>query len=136
MADEIYTIPEKPEYREQIRKLQDSDPASASRTFNPLIQRLVENAAAHQRRLEQAVTLEQVDEAIQKAIAGIQAGMSQSQADGRYLKLSGGSMTGALYAQRNASYTTAQVRNIYFTTSDLTANSTTMNDGDIAIVYE
>ena len=82
------------------------------------------------------VTLEQVNEAIQKAIAGIQAGMSQSQADGRYLKLSGGSMTGALYAQRNASYTTAQVRNIYFTTSDLTAGSTTMNDGDIAIVYE
>lgn len=136
MADEIYTIPEKPEYREQIRKLQDSDPASASRTFNPLIQRLVENAAAHQRRLEQAVTLEQVNEAIQKAIAGIQAGMSQSQADGRYLKLSGGSMTGTLYAQRNASYTTAQVRNIYFTTSDLTAGSTAMNDGDIAIVYE
>ena len=136
MADEIYTIPEKPEYREQIRKLQDSDPASASGTFNPLIQRLVENAAAHQRRLEQAVTLEQVNEAIQKAIAGIQAGMSQSQADGRYLKLSGGSMTGSLYAQRNASYTTAQVRNIYFTTSDLTAGSTTMNDGDIAIVYE
>ncbi len=64
MADEIYTIPEKPEYREQIRKLQDSDPASASGTFNPLIQRLVENAAAHQRRLEQAVTLEQVNETV------------------------------------------------------------------------
>lgn len=49
--DELYIIPENPEYSEMIRKLQDTDPASASETFNPLVERLVENIAALHRRL-------------------------------------------------------------------------------------
>lgn len=44
--EEIYVIPEKPQYSEEIRRLQDSDPASASMVFNPLIQKIVENIAA------------------------------------------------------------------------------------------
>ena len=46
MAEEIYTIPEDPKYDPNIRKLQDSDPASASGVFNPLIQMIVGNIAA------------------------------------------------------------------------------------------
>lgn len=41
--EEKYIIPASPEYSGDIRKLQDSDPASASVVFNPLIQRLIEN---------------------------------------------------------------------------------------------
>lgn len=41
--EEKYLIPKNPQYSEEIRKLQDSDPASASTVFNPLIERLIEN---------------------------------------------------------------------------------------------
>lgn len=46
MAEEKYVIPAQPQYSEDIRKLQDSDPASASQIFNPLISRLIENIAS------------------------------------------------------------------------------------------
>lgn len=46
MADEKYTIPDNPQYIiSDIRKLQDTDPASATQTFNPLIEALVETLA-------------------------------------------------------------------------------------------
>lgn len=46
MADETYKIPEDPQYQiEEIRKLQDSDLASATGTFNPLIQKILESIA-------------------------------------------------------------------------------------------
>lgn len=46
MADEKYIIPENPDYQaEDIRKLQDNDPASASGTFNPLVQKILESIA-------------------------------------------------------------------------------------------
>lgn len=51
MEEEKYIIPANPEYSEEIRKLQDSDPASASTVFNPLIERLIENTAAVRRML-------------------------------------------------------------------------------------
>lgn len=38
-----YRFPSDPTYSEDIRKLQDSDPASASQVFNPLLQALIEN---------------------------------------------------------------------------------------------
>ena len=41
-----YTIPTNPIYNATIRKLEDSDPASASTIFNPLIQQLIENTHA------------------------------------------------------------------------------------------
>lgn len=41
-----YTIPTNPVYNATIRKLEDSDPASASNIFNPLIQQLIENTHA------------------------------------------------------------------------------------------
>ena len=47
--DEIYAIPAEPQYREDIRTLQDSDPASASRVFNPLFARIIENIASVKR---------------------------------------------------------------------------------------
>ena len=47
--EENYAIPAEPQYREDIRKLQDSDPASASRVFNPLFARIIENIASVKR---------------------------------------------------------------------------------------
>lgn len=47
--DELYKIPEHPEYSEEIRKIQDSDPVRASSVVNPVIQRLIENTAAVRR---------------------------------------------------------------------------------------
>jgi len=41
-----YPIPANPVYNEEIRALQNTDPASATDTFNPLIARLIENTAA------------------------------------------------------------------------------------------
>lgn len=55
MAEEFYPIFLEPQYREHIRKLQDSDPASASTVFNPLIERLIENTAAVKQMLEHSV---------------------------------------------------------------------------------
>lgn len=44
MAEEYYKIPENPEYRAAaIRKLQDSDPASATKTFNPVFEPILES---------------------------------------------------------------------------------------------
>lgn len=54
MADEYYPIPAEPQYREQIRKLQNSDPASADGTFNPLIAALIENTAAVKKQADAA----------------------------------------------------------------------------------
>lgn len=51
MEEEKYIIPANLEYSEEIRKLQDSDPASASTVFNPLIERLIENITAVRRML-------------------------------------------------------------------------------------
>ena len=49
MAEEYYQIPDDPQYSiDKIRKLQNSDPASAEETFNPLISRILENIAALQ----------------------------------------------------------------------------------------
>lgn len=44
MTDKNYTIPENPAYRvKELRQLQDTDPASATRTFNPLISGILES---------------------------------------------------------------------------------------------
>lgn len=51
--EEKYTIPAQPQYSESIRRLQDSDPASASQTFNPLFARLIENIASVKRQADQ-----------------------------------------------------------------------------------
>lgn len=57
MADEYYPIPAEPQYQEQIRKLQNSDPASADGTFNPLISTLIENTAAVKKQADAARTI-------------------------------------------------------------------------------
>ena len=41
-----YPIPDKPVYDPNIPSLADEDPASATQTFNPLIQRLINNIHA------------------------------------------------------------------------------------------
>ena len=46
MAERNYPVPEAPVYEPEIRALQDSDPASASTVFNPLIERLIANIHA------------------------------------------------------------------------------------------
>lgn len=53
-ADEIYNLPDKPTYHTDIRKLQDSDPASASNTFNPVLQKIVENTHYAKLRADEA----------------------------------------------------------------------------------
>lgn len=47
-----------------------------------------------------------------------------------------GSLPYAVYASPSSDTATAQLRNIYFTTTDLTAGASPLNHGDIAIVYE
>ncbi|MCI8414920.1 MAG: hypothetical protein HFF00_04745 [Ruminiclostridium sp.] len=46
MADENYTLPEVPVYREAIRKILNEDPVNAEEVLNPLVQALLENIAA------------------------------------------------------------------------------------------
>lgn len=46
MAGEYYTIPEDPQYKaDAVRKLKDSDPASATNIFNPWMEPVVETMA-------------------------------------------------------------------------------------------
>lgn len=72
-----------------------------------------------------------------KTLAASDVGaLPQTQADARYLKLSGGTMTGAVTANNDTSYSASKVRNIYFTQTDLTAGSSSLPSGSIAIVYE
>lgn len=52
MAEEKYVIPANPQYSENIRKLQDSDPADACQIFNPLFSRLIENIASIKRQAD------------------------------------------------------------------------------------
>ena len=42
MADENYTLPEVPVYREAIRKILNEDPVNAEEVLNPLVQALLE----------------------------------------------------------------------------------------------
>lgn len=51
-----------------------------------------------------------------------------------YLAKSGGTMTGALVAQTNTSYTTRQVRNVVYSTAEPTSNDG--SNGDMWAVYE
>lgn len=53
MAEEKYAVPANPTYSEKIRKLQDTDPASASQIFNPLFSRLIENIAYVKREADE-----------------------------------------------------------------------------------
>lgn len=53
MAEEKYAVPANPTYSENIRKLQDTDPASASQIFNPLFSRLIENIASVKREADE-----------------------------------------------------------------------------------
>lgn len=55
MADTYYPIPENPQYNTEIRALQDSDPASATDIFNPLVERLIENTHAVKKESEQKI---------------------------------------------------------------------------------
>ena len=52
MAEEKYAIPASPQYSENIRKLQDTDPADACQIFNPLFSRLIENIASVKRQAD------------------------------------------------------------------------------------
>lgn len=46
MADPIYEIPENPVYDQEIRALQDGDPARASTVFNPVLGKMIVNTHA------------------------------------------------------------------------------------------
>lgn len=58
MAEEYYLIPENPAYKaDEIRKLKDTDPASASLTFNPVFEAIVETLAHEKNAVQQAYEL-------------------------------------------------------------------------------
>lgn len=66
-------------------------------------------------------------------IATLQSGLSTANANiANKLDKSGGTMTGALVAQSNTNYTTAQVRNVIISPNEPSGG----NDGDIWIQYE
>ena len=66
-------------------------------------------------------------------IATLQSGLSTVNANiANKLDKSGGMMTGALVAQSNTNYTTAQVRNVIISPNEPSGG----NDGDIWIQYE
>lgn len=55
MTEEYYKLPDDPQYSiDDIRKLQNSDPANADTVFNPLILRILENIAAAHNGAEEA----------------------------------------------------------------------------------
>lgn len=64
MAENNYPIPENPVFNMNIRALQDSDPASASTIFNPLIERLIENLCALKLLLDSKVGAEAMQGAL------------------------------------------------------------------------
>lgn len=79
MAENNYPIPENPVFNMDIRALQDSDPASASATFNPLIERLIENLCALKLLLDGKVSAEAMQGAmtdINNALSGINTTLS------------------------------------------------------------
>lgn len=47
-----YTIPENPQYTTEIRKLENTDPASATAIFNPLVQAILNNIHHVKRKAE------------------------------------------------------------------------------------
>lgn len=57
MAETYYHIPDKPVYNSKVRELQNSDSANAQETFNPLIQRILENIAAVKELADSALKL-------------------------------------------------------------------------------
>ena len=66
-------------------------------------------------------------------ISALQSGLSTANANiANKLDKSGGTMTGALVAQSNTNYTTAQVRNVIISPNEPSGG----NDGDIWIQYE
>lgn len=79
MAENNYPIPENPVFNMDIRALQDSDPASASGTFNPLIERLIENLCALKLLLDGKVSAEAMQGAmtdINNALSGINTALA------------------------------------------------------------
>lgn len=156
-----YTIPENPIYTVDIRKLERSDPASAE-LFNTLLQILIENTHAVKREADSAARLanartirtnlantsaasfdgtENITPGITGTLPVANGGTGGTTAANACTNLgalskSGGTMTGILYAQTNASYTTAQMRNISANTTDLTAGSSSLANGSIYLVYE
>ncbi len=73
MAENNYPIPENPVFNMNIRALQDSDPASASAIFNPLIERLIENLCALKLLLDGKVGAD----GMQEALTGINNSLSE-----------------------------------------------------------
>lgn len=79
MAENNYPIPENPVFNMNIRALQDSDPASASTIFNPLIERLIENLCALKLLLDGKVGADGMQEAltdINDALSGINTALA------------------------------------------------------------
>jgi hypothetical protein len=73
VAENNYPIPENPVFNMNIRALQDSDPASASTIFNPLIERLIENLCALKLLLDGKVGAD----GMQEALTGINNSLSE-----------------------------------------------------------
>lgn len=57
MADELYHIPEAPEYDLSIRRIQNDDPVNAEEVLNPILEKLLENLAALKNEIQNAITV-------------------------------------------------------------------------------
>lgn len=80
MDDKTYTIPEVAIYDPEIKKLKTTDPADADETFNPLVQRLVDNIHAVKQQADELNSrVGTVDEAAKEAKEA--AGAAQETAD-------------------------------------------------------
>lgn len=64
MAEQIYELPKNPVYSEEVRKLQNTDPANAFTVFNPLIQAILENIHFVKLLTEQKAGSDTLDDAL------------------------------------------------------------------------
>ena len=138
MARETYTLEEQPTYQEAVEKLLDSDPVKAEGSFlETLLLRILNNIkAAYQKAVQAENGIGTAQSSLDAHINnksnphGVTAGQTGA------LPLSGGTMTGSLKAMSSPAVGTAQARNIYAGTSDMTAGSSTLATGTIYLVYE
>jgi len=72
MADKYYPIPEPPAYRaREVRQLQDKDPASATQTFNPMMEAVLESVEyLNQNKMDQDEAVPVTRKVNNKALSG------------------------------------------------------------------
>lgn len=73
MEEQVYELPKNPVYREDIRKLQNTDPANAFTVFNPLMEAILENIHAVKLLAEGKAGSDALDASLEKLTAALTA---------------------------------------------------------------